>query len=58
MLAWSMGGGDAADAESQWEPIDSIALSHWGPKKQLCHDGTHYGDVGWSLSEILSLSAP
>lgn len=57
MLAWSMGGWTAADAESQWENVDSIALSHWGPKKHLCHDGTR-GGVGWSLSEILSLSAP
>lgn len=43
--------------EPQWEQVDSIALSHEGPKKQLCHDGTH-GGVGWSSSEILSLSAP
>lgn len=43
--------------ESQGEHVDSIALSHWGPKKQLCHNSTH-GGVGWSLGEILSLSAP
>lgn len=43
--------------ESQGEHVDSIALSHWGPKKQLCHNSTH-GSVGWSLGEILSLSAP
>lgn len=43
--------------ESQGEHVDSIALSHWGPKKQLCRKSTH-GGVGWSLGEILSLSGP
>lgn len=37
--------------------VDSIALSHWGPKDQPLHDGTR-GGVGQGLNEIPSLLAP